>query len=216
MRAPPVIAIDGPAASGKGTLARRIADHFGLRHLDTGLLYRAVGHAVLARGGDPAAEPDALAAARALDPASLDDPLLRSDRVAQAASQVSAIPSVRAALLAFQRDFAARPPGAVLDGRDIGTVVCPNARAKIFVTATPEARAERRWKELHGRGEGAIYASVLEDLRQRDERDSRRTVAPLVPASDAFLLDTSRLTAEQAFDRALAYVTQRIGSAPGR
>lgn len=206
-----VIAIDGTAASGKGTLARRLATAYGFDYLDTGLLYRAVGMAVLRQGGDPEDPIAGLAAVLALDPAGLDDPDLRSDRAAQAASRVSAIPGVRTALLDFQQAFAARQPGAVLDGRDIGTVICPAAPAKVFVTATLETRAERRWKELQGRGHDVIYSEVFDDLRQRDERDRRRAVAPLVPASDAFLLDTSQLTADQVFDQALAYVSRRIG-----
>lgn len=206
-----VIAIDGTAASGKGTLARRLATAYGFDYLDTGLLYRAVGMAVLRQGGDPEDPIAGLAAVLALDPAGLDDPDLRSDHAAQAASRASAIPGVRTALLDFQQAFAARQPGAVLDGRDIGTVICPAAPAKVFVTATLETRAERRWKELQGRGHDVIYSEVFDDLRQRDERDRRRAVAPLVPASDAFLLDTSQLTADQVFDQALAYVSRRIG-----
>jgi cytidylate kinase len=203
----PVIAIDGPAASGKGTLARRLGEAYGFRVLDTGLLYRAVGRAV----ADPADTAAAIRAALALDPRDLADPALREDAAAQAASRVSAIPGVRAALLAFQRDFAATAPGAVLDGRDIGTVICPDAPAKIFVTADVEARADRRWKELLARGAAPIYAAVLADLRQRDERDRRRSVAPMVPAGDAFLLDTTAMTADEAYDASLAYVSSRIG-----
>ena len=206
-----VIAIDGTAASGKGTLALRIAAAYGFDHLDTGLLYRAVGLAVLRAGDDPDDPIAGLAAVLALDPAGLDDPDLRGDVAARAASRVSAIPGVRTALLDFQRAFAAREPGAVLDGRDIGTVICPDAAAKIFVTATLETRAERRWKELRSRGHEAIYDEVLDDLRQRDERDRRRAVAPLVPASDAFLLDTSQLSAAEVFAQALAHVSRRIG-----
>lgn len=206
-----VIAIDGTAASGKGTLARRLAAAYGFDHLDTGLLYRAVGVAVLRGGGNPDDPIAGLAAVLALDPSGLGDPELRGDAAAQAASRVSAIPGVRTALLDFQRRFAERPPGAVLDGRDIGTVICPDAPAKIFVTATLETRTARRWKELRERGHEVIYDEVLDDLRQRDERDRRRAVAPLVPASDAFLLDTSQLTADQVFEQALAYVSRRIG-----
>jgi cytidylate kinase len=206
-----VIAIDGTAASGKGTLARRLAEAYGFDHLDTGLLYRAVGLAVLRAGGDPEDPIAGLAAVLALDLGALGDQDLRGDAAAQAASRVSAIPGVRTALLDFQRAFAGRKPGAVLDGRDIGTVICPDAPAKVFVTATLETRAERRWKELLQRGHEAIYSEVFDDLRQRDERDRRRAVAPLVPASDAFLLDTSQLTADQVFDQALAFVSRRIG-----
>src|SRR5690349_15462513 len=192
-----VIAIDGPAASGKGTLSRRLADRLHFAHLDTGSLYRAVGLAVLRVGGDPADPDQAERAALALHPETtprvLADPALRADEVAAAASKVAAIPAVRLALLDFQRGFAAKPPGgargAVLDGRDIGTVVCTDADAKLFVTASVEARADRRLKELRERGVPVIYAAVLEDMKERDARDSQRAVAPLKPAADAFLLD---------------------------
>ncbi len=206
-----IITVDGPAASGKGTLARRLAAHFGLPHLDTGLIYRAVGWAVQRSGGNPADPVVATAAAEALDPALLGDPALRLDAAAAAASQVAAIPGVRAALLAFQQRFAGQPGGAVLDGRDTGTVVCPAADAKLFVTASPEVRATRRFKELQGRSQSAIYADVLRDIQARDDRDSRRAVAPLVPAADAFYLDTSDLDADRAFARALAFVLGHIG-----
>ena len=195
-----IIAIDGTAASGKGTLARRLAAHYGLHHLDTGLIYRGVGAAVLSAGADPADPEAAEAAARALDPSALEDPSLRGDAAAVAASTVAAIPVVRDVLRQFQRDFAQRPPGAVLDGRDIGTVVLPDADAKIFVTATLEARTDRRHKELRGRGQAVIYADVLRDLRERDERDSRRTVSPLQPAVDAFVLDTSEMSPDAVFE----------------
>ncbi len=204
-----IIAIDGPAASGKGTLARRLAAHLGLVYLDTGLLYRAVGMAVVGAGGDPADPAAAETAARALDPRDLSDPALRLDDAGQAASKVAAIPRVRAALLNFQREFARRPPGAVLDGRDIGTVVCPDADRKLFVTASLEKRAERRLKELLGRGVATIQEAVLQEMRERDARDSGRSVAPLVPASDAFILDTTELDADQAFAAALGYITAR-------
>lgn len=208
-----IIAVDGPAASGKGTLARRLAEHLGLAYLDTGLLYRAVGMAVVNAGGDPGDAAAATAAARALDPSGLFDPTLRLDEAGQAASKVAAIPAVRAALLAFQRDFAHRPPGgakgAVLDGRDIGTVVCPDAGHKLFVTASLEKRAERRLKELIARGVATIQEAVLQEMRERDARDSGRSVAPLVPAPDAFLLDTTELDADQAFAAALGYITAR-------
>lgn len=203
---PLLIAIDGPAASGKGTLARRLATELGLAHLDTGLLYRAVGKKMLDAGQDP--EDGALGeqAAKALEPADLDDPGLRSDAVADAASKVAAEPAVRAALLDFQRRFATRPPGAVLDGRDIGTVVLPEAKVKLFVTANAEERARRRWNELQDRGVNVIYPAVLEDLRRRDARDSERKSAPLKPAADAVTIDTSKMDADQAFRRALALV----------
>jgi len=202
--APFVVAIDGPAASGKGTLARRLAERFGLAHLDTGRLYRATALLVLEAGGDPAAAGTAAAAARRVDPRSLADPALASEAVARAASIVAAIPAVREALLAKQRDFAVRPPppagGAVLDGRDIGTAVCPDAAVKLYVTANPEARAERRLKELRQRGAPAIYGDVLQDMKERDARDSSRRVAPLAAAPDAVIIDTTRLDAEQVFE----------------
>ncbi len=204
-----IIAVDGPAAAGKGTLARRLAARFGLNYLDTGLIYRAVGWAVLQSGGVPADPQAATAAARRLDPSLLDRPELRDEAAAAAASQVAAIPAVRAALLDFQRRFAAQPPGAVLDGRDIGTVVCPAAEVKLFVTASLEKRTERRLKELLDKGESAIRERVLEDMKARDERDSARSVAPLVPAEDAVLLDTSELDADAAFAAAVAIISQR-------
>jgi cytidylate kinase len=209
-----IIAVDGPAAAGKGTLARRLARQLDLAFLDTGSLYRAVGLAVLGAGGDPEDEGAAAKAAQSLDPASLDDPALRSDAAADAASKVAAIPAVRAALLAFQRDFAHHPPdgkrGAVLDGRDIGTAVCPDAEIKIFVTASVEARALRRFKELRERGIEAIQAQVLQDMKERDARDQARAVAPLVPAEDAYVLDTTDLDAEAAFEHALAHIDSRL------
>ncbi|MBT3305256.1 MAG: (d)CMP kinase [Alphaproteobacteria bacterium] len=207
-----LIAIDGPAAAGKGTLARRLADHFGLALLDTGLLYRAVGMNVVRAGGD--ANDAALAAetARALKPEDLEADDLRVDAAADAASRVSAVPDVRAALLEFQRSFAANPPGgasgAVLDGRDIGTVVCPEATAKLFVTASTEVRAKRRYLELRERGLDAIHGRVLADMKERDARDSERAVSPLEPAKDAFLLDTSDLDADQAFAAALDFINE--------
>lgn len=204
-----IIAVDGPAASGKGTLARRLARHLGLPYLDTGLLYRGVGLAVLRAGGSPEDEAAALAAARSLDPAALDDPELRGEAAGNAASKVAAMPPVRAALLEMQRAFAARPGGAVLDGRDIGTVVCPGADHKLFVTASLEKRAERRLKELREKGVEIIQERVLQDMKERDARDSGRSVAPLVPAQDAFVLDTSELDADAAFAAALEHITSR-------
>lgn len=204
-----IIALDGPAAAGKGTLARRLARHFGLNYLDTGSLYRATGLAVLRAGGDPADPVQAEAAARSLTEELRSSPDLRTEATAQAASKVAAIPGVRAALLEFQRSFAATAPGAVLDGRDIGTVVCPGADAKIFVTASLEKRAERRFKELLGKGESAIWEAVLQDMRERDARDSGRSVAPLVPAADAVVLDTSELDADGAFAAAVSIISQR-------
>ncbi len=201
-----IIALDGPAASGKGTLARRIARELGYAHLDTGKLYRAVGMAVLRRGGDPSDATAAEVAARALDPDTLDDPELASDEAAQAASRVSAIPAVRAALLDMQHAFAARSPGAVLDGRDIGTVVCPDADIKLYVIASDEIRAQRRHKELLDRGKASIYARVLQDLKERDARDSARSVAPMKPAEDAMVLDTTALDAEAAYAAAMEHI----------
>jgi CMP/dCMP kinase len=209
-----IIAIDGPSASGKGTLSKRLAIHLGFAHLDTGKIYRAVGMMVVRSGGDPADESVALQAAQSLEPSTLADPALGADEAAVAASKVAAITSVRDVLLQFQRDFAAAPPGglkgAVLDGRDIGTVVCPAAEVKLYVTASTAVRAERRHKELLERGESSIYARVLQDMKERDERDTNRSVAPLKPAEDAFILDTSELDADQAFSAALAEI-ERTG-----
>jgi cytidylate kinase len=208
-----IIAIDGPAAAGKGTLARRIAKHLALAYLDTGLIYRATGKRVLEAGADPEDADAAEREARALEPKDLERTDLRTDPVAQAASKVSAVPGVRAALLDFQRSFAARPPegaaGAVLDGRDIGTVVCPDADVKLFVTASDEVRAERRYKELQESGADVIYARVLEEMRERDARDRSRAVAPLEPAEDAILLDTSDLNADEVFAKALDIIAKK-------
>ena len=208
-----IIAVDGPAAAGKGTLARRIAAQYGLAYLDTGLLYRAVGFKLVRGGADPGDPAAAAEVARALRAGDLEDDQLRGDAAAAAASVVAAMPDVRAALLEFQRAFAARPPGdakgAVIDGRDIGTVVCPDADVKIFVTADLEVRAERRLRELRGRGEDAIYARVLADMQARDARDSQRDIAPLVAAEDAYVLDTSALDADAAFARAIDHMNSR-------
>lgn len=210
-----VIAIDGPAASGKGTLARKLARHYGFAYLDTGSLYRAVGQAVLAAGGSPSDEAAALAAAQTLDIARIDEGAIRSREAGEAASLVAAMPAVRAAILHFQRDFAANPPngeaGAVLDGRDIGTVVCPDARAKLFVTASAEVRAHRRWLELKGSGSSVSEAQVLEDIRERDRRDAGRAASPMKPADDAYLLDTSDLSIEAAFGAAVAIIDKAMG-----
>ena len=198
-----VIAVDGPAASGKGTIATRLATHYGLPHLDTGLLYRAVGLAVLDAGRDLDDAEAAEAAALSLDIVGLSDNLRLTERDAgEAASRVASHASVRAALLKLQQDFARQPGGAVLDGRDIGTVIAPEAAAKLYVTATPEVRAERRWKQLTARGQDIAFADILEDIRRRDERDSGRDSAPMVQADDAVLLDTTDLGIEAAFDAA--------------
>jgi cytidylate kinase len=206
-----VIAIDGPAASGKGTLAQRIAAHYGLAWLDTGLLYRAVARDVLKMGGSLDDDTAAAVAARYLDPATLDDPGLRLPGLGDAASIVARIPAVRRQLLAFQRDFARQEPGAVLDGRDIGTVVCPDADVKIFVTADVEVRARRRFEEQRGRGEAVSYEAVLEVIKRRDERDAGRVDAPMRPAHDAILLDTTDLDIEAAFEAAVGLIKRKIG-----
>ncbi len=209
-----VVAIDGPAASGKGTLARRLAERFGLAHLDTGALYRATAFAVLDAAGDPKDPVAATRAARRVDPRLLADPRLRADAVASAASVVAAIPEVRRALLGLQRDFAAHPPasarGAVLDGRDIGTVVCPGADLKLFITAGTEARAARRVKELREQGTPAIYETVLQDLNERDARDSSRPAAPLMAAEDAHIIDTTTLDADVVFEHVCALVARAL------
>lgn len=201
-----IIAIDGPAASGKGTLGKRLAARYGLRHLDTGLIYRAVAKALLDAGHDPADEPRAIAAAKNLDPTQFDEVALKALAIGEAASIVSAIPEVRAALLQLQRDFATAPPGAVLDGRDIGTVIAPNADVKIFVVASPQARAHRRFLELEQRGESVNESEILADILRRDERDRTRAAAPLVRAPDAHLLDTTHLGIDAAIRAAVAIV----------
>jgi CMP/dCMP kinase len=204
-----IIALDGPAASGKGTLGKRLAAHYKLRHLDTGLLYRAVAKALLDAGHEPGDEIRAAAAAKAIDPGAFDELALKAYAVGEAASVVSAIPDVRAALFNFQQEFAATPPGAVLDGRDIGTVICPHADVKIFVTATPEVRAHRRALELLNRGENTNEAEVLADIRRRDERDRSRAAAPLVQAADAHLLDTTQMDADAAFAAAVKLIERQ-------
>ena len=204
-----MIAVDGPAASGKGTIARALAAHFNLPHMDTGLLYRAVALNLWRWGGDPASEFEALRASDMLgiDPA---DEELRSEPVSRIASSISAYPSVRSALLDRQRQFAGQPGGAVLDGRDIGTVIAPDATAKLFVTASPEIRAQRRVRELLERGMPGHYDDVLADIRARDERDTARKIAPLKPATDAILLDTSELDREAAIAEAVRLIEERL------
>lgn len=201
-----IIAIDGPAASGKGTLGKKLAAHYGLRHLDTGLLYRAVAKTLMDAGQPYDDVAKAVAAAKSLDPARFDEAALKSPAVGDAASIVSAIPEVRAVLVVLQRQFAAKPPGAVMDGRDIGTVICPDAPVKIFVTASPEVRARRRAREFAAQGLAVDEATVLQDIRRRDERDTARAVAPMKPAADAHLLDTTNMDIEAVFAAALALV----------
>jgi len=205
----PVIAVDGPAASGKGTIARALADRFGLPHMDTGLLYRAVALNLWRWGGDPGNEFEALRACNELR-VDAADPELRSEPVSKIASHVSVYPSVRSALRARQQDFARQDGGAVLDGRDIGTIIAPDADVKLFVTASAEVRAERRLRELEGRGMHAHYEDVLADIRARDEQDSSRDVAPLRPADDAATLDTSDLDVDGAIEAAVRIVQDRL------
>ena len=212
---PIVIAIDGPAASGKGTLARRLAEYLGLEYLDTGSLYRAVGMKIVYAGQDPNNIQAAVDAARNIDADDLANPRLRQERIGQAASIVSSFPEVRAALLEFQRNFVKSGKGAVLDGRDIGTVVCPEADFKFFITATLYARARRRHKELEGQGIEVIFDSVLEDLRQRDERDEKRSIAPLKPADDAFIIDSSANDASEVFSTVQQVIARKYPAAVG-
>jgi len=205
-----IIAVDGPTASGKGTIAKALAAHFGLPHLDTGLLYRAVGRQVFLDGGDPDDAGDALAATSFPDTL-LGDPELRDEQTGGLASRVSVHPAVRQALFDRQRSFATRDTGAVLDGRDIGTVIAPEAQAKLFVTASVEARAQRRFLEMRERGAGVNLLEIQDDLRRRDERDRNRAVAPLVPAPDAMVIDTSDLDKDEAVAAAIEAVEQAIG-----
>jgi cytidylate kinase len=202
-----IIAVDGPAAAGKGTIARALAKHFGYHFLDTGALYRMVGLAVIRSGQDPADTAAAITAATSLDPSGFEDRDLRNEAVGAAASIVAVVPEVRSALLSLQRDFARKPPGAVLDGRDIGTVVCPDADVKLYVTASPEVRARRRQAELGA----ASYDSVLAEIRARDLRDSQRATAPLLPAKDAVILDTSELDIAAATAAAITIADRRRG-----
>ena len=208
------VAIDGPAAAGKGTLARRLAAEYNLAFLDTGALYRGTALTLLREGAESAGDSAAAAAAGKLRPELLTDPELRAEATGKLASKVAAIPAVRAALLQWQRNFAQHPPGgkpgAVLDGRDIGTVVLPDARVKLFITASDEARAMRRFKELQAKGETAIYARVLEDMRERDARDTARSTAPMRPAEDALIIDTSALDADRVFRLAKDHIDQRL------
>lgn len=213
---PPVIALDGPAASGKGTLARRLAAHYGLRHLDTGALYRAVALRLLRSGGDPAVAAQAADAAEALGDADLAEPALRDEAVGAAASVVAAHGAVRRALLGYQRAFARRPPGAVLDGRDIGTVVCPDAPIKIYLEAAAGTRAARRLRELRSRGVTGIESRVLDEMTARDARDRRRDSAPLRPAEDACRIDTTALGPDEVFERAVAIVDARLPAGQAR
>jgi len=209
-----IIALDGPAASGKGTLARRLAAAFNLAHLDTGSLYRATGVATIRAGGDPGLEADAVKSAQTLDITKFTPADLRTEQAGEAASKVAAIPAVRAALLDFQRNFAAHPPagtsGAILDGRDVGTVICPNADAKIFLVADLETRVVRRVKELQEKGENIIESRIRADMKARDARDKDREHAPLKAADDAFILDTSKLNADEAFAKAKAYIESKM------
>ena len=208
-----IIAIDGPTASGKGTIAKLVAAHYGLAHLDTGSLYRAVARDTLAIGGDPADPSAALASARGLDPSTLDDPELRAPGVGEAASIVAKHPQVRDELLAYQRNFARAKSGAVLDGRDIGTVICPDADVKLFVTATAGERARRRYFELRQAGVAISEADVVVDIRRRDERDENRAAAPLRRAADAYLLDTTNLAIDAAFKAAIDLIDAAMGCA---
>lgn len=214
-----IIAIDGPAASGKGTLARKLAQRLGYAYLDTGALYRAVGLRVIESGGNPDNEADALKAAQslsqALKPEDLQNPALRTDDIGQAASKVAKIPAVRQSLLEFQKDFAAKPSdpaigGVILDGRDIGTIICPDADVKLFVTASTEERSKRRFKELTGKGLHTTYDEVLADMTERDKRDSDRAVAPLKAAPDAHILDTSTMNEADVMERALSIIRGHI------
>jgi CMP/dCMP kinase len=197
-----IIAVDGPAASGKGTLARKLAHHLGLAYLDTGAIYRTIALKVLNEGGDPYSEADAARAAKSYRPQMYPDGSLRTEAVSKAASIVAAHPKVRAEVIGIQRKVAETPPGAVLDGRDIGTIVCPKADVKFFVTASPEERARRRLKEIEARGEKADYVAILDEITKRDERDRTRAIAPLKPAPDAYLLDTTSLDIEATFQAA--------------
>jgi cytidylate kinase len=201
-----VVAIDGPAAAGKGTVSKAVAEHFGFAHLDTGLLYRVVGRVALENVGPSLDEAEVISLLTKVTEADLKRDDLRTAAVAQAASKVAVIPEVRSALIDFQRKFAVRAGGAVLDGRDIGTVICPDADVKLFVTAVAEVRAQRRYEELLGRGEKTAYETVLENVKARDARDSERAVAPLVAAEDAITIDTSEMSIKTAINAAIAVI----------
>ncbi len=207
-----IIAVDGPAASGKGTIARALAEHFGLPHMDTGMLYRAVAVSLNRFGGDPGSEFEAVRAVAGLAQVGADDPELRSEFAGSVASRISAYPGVRAALIERQREFAAQDGGAVLDGRDVGTVIAPDATVKLYVTASAEVRAERRLAELVAKGAAAHYEEVLIDIKSRDARDAQRTAAPMTRAADADLLDTSELGVEAAIARAITLVAVKVGA----
>ena len=206
-----IVAIDGPAAAGKGTVSKAVAAHFGFAHLDTGLLYRVVGRVALEKIGPSLDEDAVIALLTEVSEADLERDDLRTAAVAQAASKVAVIPEVRSALVDFQRKFAARAGGAVLDGRDIGTVICPDADVKLFVTASPEVRGQRRYQELADRGENTDFDTVIEDVKARDARDSERAVAPLVPADDAISIDTSGMSIKDAIAAAIAAVDSKHG-----
>ena len=203
---PLIIAIDGPAASGKGTVAKRLARHLGLAYLDTGSIYRAIGYNILQAGGDPNDKETAIKAAKDLAPGDLRTEHLYDEGVGSAASIISAIPRVRELLLQFQRDFSKRPEGAVLDGRDIGTVICPDADYKFYITANIDARAQRRFKQLQSKGNPVIYDDVLQDLQKRDERDSMRKIAPLKAAIDAIFIDTTMMNEDEVFAKVLMFI----------
>lgn len=206
-----IIAVDGPAASGKGTLARRLAAEYGLAHLDTGLLYRAISKRLLDMGDDPSDEAAAVAVARALELGSIESNRLRSEAIGETASQIASIPAVRAELVKLQQKFASRPGGAVLDGRDTGTVICPEADVKLFVTASVEVRSRRRHAELVERGEAISLEAVAADVQRRDDRDLNRTASPLQRAPGAYLLDTSNLSIDSAFAKAKAFISKHLG-----
>jgi cytidylate kinase len=207
-----VIAVDGPAAAGKGTLSRRLSEHYGLRHLDTGLTYRATAKALLDRGLPLDDEDVAAETARALDLSGLNRSVLSAHEIGEAASKVAVMPKVRRALVEAQRDFAATPPGAVLDGRDIGTVVCPDALVKFYVTASPEVRARRRYQEIIGQGGSAELPAILADLEKRDARDAGRADSPLKPAADARMIDTSDQGIEEAFETAMSIIDKALAA----